>query len=44
VALDVADGLISRDTAERDYRVAFAADGSLDLTETARRKTARAAE
>ena len=44
VALDVADGLISRDTAERDYRVAFAANGNVDLTETARLRTARAAE
>jgi N-methylhydantoinase B len=30
VALDVADGLISRETAEQDYRVALAADGRLD--------------
>src|SRR5262249_21883423 len=44
VALDLADGLISRDTAERDYRVAFAANGNLDPTETARLRTARAAE
>src|SRR5262245_28853844 len=30
VAIDVADGLISRDTADRDYRVCVAADGNLD--------------
>ena len=38
VALDVADGLISRETAERDYGVALAADGRLDLAATARRR------
>ncbi len=35
VALDVADGLISRETALRDYRVALAEDGSLDRAITA---------
>ncbi|HJU20181.1 MAG TPA: hydantoinase B/oxoprolinase family protein [Stellaceae bacterium] len=36
VALDVADGLISRAAAEEVYRVALAADGSLDRAATAR--------
>jgi N-methylhydantoinase B len=36
VALDVADGLISREIAARDYRVALAADGTLDRAATAR--------
>ena len=36
VAADVADGLITRDTAERQYRVALAADGALDRAATAR--------
>src|SRR5437870_2994228 len=36
VAADVADGLITRETAERDYRVALAADGSVDRKATAR--------
>ncbi len=36
VAADVADGLITCETAERDYRVALAADGSLDREATAR--------
>ena len=36
VAADVADGLISRDIALRDYRVALAADGALDRDATAR--------
>src|SRR5215472_4626511 len=40
VALDVADGLISRDTAERDYRVCVAADGNLDRPGTARLRSA----
>ena len=35
VPLDVADGLISPETARRDYRVAIAADGTLDQTATA---------
>jgi N-methylhydantoinase B len=36
VALDVADGLISHETAQRDYRVALAVDGSLDRAGTQR--------
>jgi N-methylhydantoinase B len=44
VAFDVADGLISRETAERDYRVAITADGHLDHTATARLRQLRAAE
>ena len=36
VAADVADGLITRETALRDYRVATAADGTIDRSETAR--------
>jgi len=36
VALDAADGLISREAAERDYRVALTADGTLDRVGTAR--------
>jgi N-methylhydantoinase B len=36
VAADVADGLITRDVALRDYRVALAADGALDRSATAR--------
>ena len=32
--LDVADGLISRETAERDYRVAVTAEGTVDFTAT----------
>ena len=40
VALDVADGLISREAAEHDYRVAVAPDGMPDHAATARlRKT-----
>jgi N-methylhydantoinase B len=35
VASDVADGLYTREVAERDYRVALAADGSVDRTRTA---------
>ena len=35
VALDVADGLISPEIARRDYRVAIAADGTLDRPATA---------
>jgi len=35
VASDVADGIISREIAERDYRVALSADGSVDRTRTA---------
>jgi N-methylhydantoinase B len=36
VVLDLNDGLISREVAARDFRVAFAADGSVDRTATAR--------
>ncbi|HVC54922.1 MAG TPA: hydantoinase B/oxoprolinase family protein [Stellaceae bacterium] len=36
VAADVADGLITRATAARDYRVALAADGTLDRAATTR--------
>jgi N-methylhydantoinase B len=36
VALDVADGLISAETAEREYRVLLGADGSLDRAATQR--------
>jgi N-methylhydantoinase B len=36
VALDVADGLISREAAERDYRVAVAPDGMPDHAATVR--------
>jgi N-methylhydantoinase B len=36
VAADVLDGLISREQAERDYRVAFTADGDVDSIATAR--------
>src|SRR5271167_5187819 len=34
VALDVADGLISRETARDDYRVALTANGGVELAET----------
>jgi N-methylhydantoinase B len=44
VAADVADGLVSRDTAERDYRVVLAADGSLDRTMTTQLRAMAAAE
>jgi N-methylhydantoinase B len=40
VALDVADGLISRETAERDYRVALTPEGDVDREATARRRAA----
>ena len=36
VALDAADGLISRESAERDYRVALAVDGRVDGAATVR--------
>ena len=36
VALDVADGLVSRDTAEREYRVALAGEGGVEHAATAR--------
>ena len=40
VALDVADGLISRETAERDYRVALTAEGVVDRSATERLRAA----
>jgi len=40
VALDVADGLITRDAAREDYRVVLAADGSVDRAATARLRPA----
>jgi N-methylhydantoinase B len=40
VALDVADGLVSRETAERDYRVALTAEGVADRSATARLRAA----
>jgi N-methylhydantoinase B len=40
VAADVADGLISREAAERDYRVALAANGMVDHAATARLRPA----
>ena len=36
VALDAADGLISREAAERDYRVAVTPDGRVDGAATAK--------
>jgi N-methylhydantoinase B len=44
VASDVADGLITRETAERDYGVVLLADGSVDRGATARLRGAQAAE
>jgi N-methylhydantoinase B len=44
VAADVADGLITRDAAERDYGVALRADGSVDVSATGRLRGAVAAE
>jgi len=40
VALDVADGLITAETARRDYRVALGADGGVDRAVTAELRTA----
>jgi N-methylhydantoinase B len=40
VAADVADGLISPETAARDYRVALTADGQVDWAETRRLRAA----
>ncbi|HEX6442938.1 MAG TPA: hydantoinase B/oxoprolinase family protein, partial [Stellaceae bacterium] len=40
IALDVADGLISREMAERDYRVALTAEGVVDRSATARLRAA----
>lgn len=39
VAADVADGLYSREAAERDYRVALAANGAVDRATTAQLRT-----
>src|SRR5438094_263299 len=44
VAADVADGLISRETAENDYRVALTSDGSVDRTANAQLRAMAAAE
>jgi N-methylhydantoinase B len=44
VASDVADGLITRETAERDYGVALLPDGRVDRGATARLRGAAAAE
>jgi N-methylhydantoinase B len=44
VAADVADGLITREAAERDYGVGLRADGSVDHSATARLRGAAAAE
>jgi N-methylhydantoinase B len=41
VAADVADGIVSREAAERVYRVALAADGAVDRAATARLRAAR---
>ncbi len=40
VALDVADGLITAETARRDYRVALGADGGVDRATTAKLRAA----
>jgi N-methylhydantoinase B len=42
VALDVADGLISSETAEQDYRVSLTSDGALDRQATAQLRAAEA--
>jgi N-methylhydantoinase B len=44
VAADVADGLISRESAERDYGVALRDDGAVDAAATARLRAPQAAE
>jgi N-methylhydantoinase B len=44
VAADVADGLYTRDAAERDYRVALTPDGALDPARTALLRQPHAAE
>jgi N-methylhydantoinase B len=44
VALDVADGLISRETAEHEYRVALTADGAVDQRATLSLRQRQAAE
>jgi N-methylhydantoinase B len=43
VAADVADGLITRDTALQQYRVALATDGAVDRGATARLRSASVA-
>jgi len=40
VAADVADGLITRDIAKSDYRVALGADGAVDKAATAQLRSA----
>jgi N-methylhydantoinase B len=40
VALDVADGLVSREAAERDYRVVLTDEGVVDRSATARLRAA----
>jgi N-methylhydantoinase B len=40
VALDVADGLVSREAAERDYQVVLTAEGVVDRSATARLRAA----
>jgi N-methylhydantoinase B len=40
VALDVADGLVSREAAERDYRVVFTDEGVVDRSATAQLRAA----
>ena len=44
VALDVADGIVSRQAAEQHYGVALAADGSVDRARTAKLRERHAAE
>jgi N-methylhydantoinase B len=44
VASDVADGLYTRETAERDYRVGLAADGGVDRERTALLRQVQAAD
>jgi N-methylhydantoinase B len=44
VAADVADGLYTREAAERDYRVALTPDGAVDFARTTRLRQAQAAE
>jgi N-methylhydantoinase B len=41
VAADVADGIIAREAAERDYGVVLAADGAVDDGATARMRAQR---
>jgi N-methylhydantoinase B len=40
VALDVADGLVSREMAERDYRVVLTDEGVVDRSATAQLRAA----